>query len=171
MQSHQGYQVNESLQKYIKILSDVVKSAKYKYYNQLLLNANNKSKTAWNIIKSVTNKKTVNHDITIIDTDGKIYTDYQIIANAFNKYFTSLPDTTSVINPAATSKTQANVSPLDYLELSFTKPFSKIQLPPVTFNEIIAICKSLKPTNSHGYDGISTEVLKTSLPFIISPLI
>ena len=57
--------------KYTKILSDVVKSAKYKYYNQLLLNANNKSKTAWNIIKSVTNKKTVNHDISIIDTDGK----------------------------------------------------------------------------------------------------
>ena len=48
--------------KYTKILSDVVKTAKYKYYNQLLLNANNKSKTAWNIIKSVTNKKTISHD-------------------------------------------------------------------------------------------------------------
>ena len=130
--------------KYTKVLSDVVKSAKYKYYNQLLLNANNNSKIAWNIIKSVTNKKTVNHDISIIDANGKIYTDYQNIADAFNKYFTSLPDTTSVINPTATSKTQANVSPLDYLKLSLTKPFSKIQLTPVTFNEIIAICKSLK---------------------------
>jgi len=86
----------------------------------------------------------MNHDISTIDTDGKICTDYQNLANGFNKYFTSLPDTTSVINPATTSTTQANVSPLDYLKLSLTKPFSKIQLPPVTFNEIIAICKSLK---------------------------
>jgi len=102
--------------KYTKILSDVVKSAKYKYYNQLLLNANNKSKTALNIIKSVTNNKTANHDISTIDTDGKICTDYQNLANAFTKYLTSLPDTTSVINPATTSISQANVSPLDYLK-------------------------------------------------------
>ena len=60
---------------------------------------------------------------------------------------------------------------INYSKLSFTKPFSKIQLPPVTRNEIIAIVKSLKSTNSHGYDGISSKVLKTSLPFIISPLI
>jgi len=85
----------------------------------------------------------VNHDISTTDTDGKICTDYQNFANAFNKYFTSLPDTTSVINPATTSISQANVSPLDYLKLSLNKHFSKIQLPPVTFNEIIAILKSL----------------------------
>jgi len=91
---------------------------------------------------------------------------YQNLASVFNKYFTSLPDTTSVSNPVNTSSSQANVSPLDYLKLSFTKPFSKIQLPPVTRNEIIAIVKSLKSTNSHGYDGISPKVLKTSLPFI-----
>ena len=82
--------------------------------------------------------------ISSIEIDGKICTDYQNLANAFNKYFKSLPDTTSVINSNNISITQANVSPLDYLKLAFTTPFSKIQLPPVTFKEIIAICKSLK---------------------------
>jgi hypothetical protein len=33
------------------------------------------------------------------------------------------------------------------------------------------IVKSLKSTNSHGYDEIPIKVLKLSLPFIISPLI
>jgi len=129
--------------KYTKILSDVVKMAKFKYYNQLLQNSNNKSKIAWNIINSVTNKKIVNHDISSIEIYGKICTGYQNLASVFNKYFTSLPDTTSVSNLVNTSSSQANVSPLDYLKLSFTKPFSKIQLPPITRNEIIAIVKSL----------------------------
>jgi len=88
--------------KYTKILSDVIKVAKHKYYSQLLRKANNKSKTAWKIINSVINKKTINHDISLIDADGKICTDYQNIANAFNKYFTSLPRATSIINSANT---------------------------------------------------------------------
>jgi hypothetical protein len=160
------------LMKYYKIytkISDVIKVAKHKYYSQLLRKANNKSKTAWNIINSVINKKTINHDISLIDADGKICTDYQNIANVFNKYFTSLPHATSIINSASTPITQHNASPLDYLKSSCTKPFSKINLQPVTFKEI-AICRSLKPTNSHGYDSISSKVLKISLPFIISPL-
>jgi len=49
--------------------------------------------------------------------------------------------------PPATTITKFLGLTVDYLKLSFTKPFSKIQLPPVTRNEIIAIFKSLKSTN------------------------
>jgi lipoate-protein ligase A len=42
---------------YCKILSDVIKAAKKLHYNRLISNSNNKMKTTWSIIKSVTGKK------------------------------------------------------------------------------------------------------------------
>jgi len=46
-----------------------------------------------------------------------------------------------------------------------------INLALTTTKEVSDIVKSLKSKNSHGYDKISIEVLKLSLPYIISPLI
>jgi len=40
-----------------KILTQVIRAAKKLYYNNLLLNSKNKQKTAWNIIKTVTEIK------------------------------------------------------------------------------------------------------------------
>ena len=45
------------------------------------------------------------------------------------------------------------------------------ELTPKTTKEITETVKSLKSTNSHGYNEIPTKVLKLSLPFIISPVI
>jgi len=63
------------------------------------------------------------------------------------------------------------VCPLNYLKQVFIRPFPRINLTPTTTKEITEIIKSLKSTNSHGYDEIPIKVLKLSLPFIISPLI
>jgi hypothetical protein len=41
---------------------------------------------------------------------------------------------------------------------------------PKTTKEIDEIIKTLKAKYSHGYDEISTKILKISFPFIISPL-
>ena len=67
--------------------------------------------------------------------------------------------------------TPNNVCPLNYLKQIFARPFPRINLQPTTTKEITEIVKSLKSTNSHGYNEIPTKVLKLSLPFIISPLI
>jgi hypothetical protein len=53
--------LNNYYKKYCRILLDVVRTAKRRYYNNLLINSNNKSKTSWHIIKSVTNKTKRNH--------------------------------------------------------------------------------------------------------------
>jgi hypothetical protein len=50
--------------RYCRILLDVIKNAKKLYYNNLIINSNNKSKTSWHIIKLETNKAKYNHDIS-----------------------------------------------------------------------------------------------------------
>ena len=70
-----------------------------------------------------------------------------------------------------TTSTPNNVRPLNYLKQIFARPLPRINLTPTTTKEITEIVKSLKSTNSHGYDEIPTKVLKLRLPFIISPLI
>jgi hypothetical protein len=53
-----------------KILSNVIKTAKTLYYNTLISNSNNKMKTAWNIIKSVTGRKINNAGMQFLNIDG-----------------------------------------------------------------------------------------------------
>jgi hypothetical protein len=60
----------------------------------------------------------------------------------------------SVNNPVNSHSTPINVSPSDYLKQVFTRPFPRINLIPTTIKEITEIVKSLKSTNSHGYDEI-----------------
>jgi hypothetical protein len=45
-----------------------------------------------------------------------------------------------------------------------------IKMENTTTYEINRIICSLKTKDSHGYDGISTRILKLSAPYIISPL-
>ena len=61
--------------------------------------------------------------------------------------------------------------PLLYLNLNFTKPTSSLSLNHTTTYEINNIIQSLKPRDSYGYDGISSIILKISVPFILSPLL
>jgi len=88
--------LNNYYKKYCRNLSDVIKTAKERYYNKLLINSNNKSKTSWHIIQSETNKTKHNHGISSIEIDGKICNDYLDIAKAFNTYFTMLTEKISV---------------------------------------------------------------------------
>ena len=62
------------------------------YYNNLIINSNNKSKTTWHIIKSETEKTKCNHGISSIEIDGKICNDYLYVAKAFNTYFSKITE-------------------------------------------------------------------------------
>jgi len=58
-----------------------------------------------------------------------------------------------------------------YLFKYFSQPFKDISWPYTSTKEINKIIDSLKSKNSSGYDEISTQTIKISKPFIISPLI
>jgi len=57
----------EYYKKYCRIPSVVIMLAKKLYYNKLLLNSNNKPKTTWNIVKTITNNKNTNNNISTIN--------------------------------------------------------------------------------------------------------
>jgi hypothetical protein len=59
---------------------------------------------------------------------------------------------------------------LSYLHQNFHHSFPSIKLSNMNTFEIEKIILSLKPRNSHGYDEISSRILKISAPFVLSPL-
>lgn len=72
-------------------------------------------------------------------------------------------------NNSGTNHTN-NSTPLAYLKQNFRQTISPIKLKHVTTHDVNKIIHSLKGKDSHGYDEISTRILKTSAPYILSPL-
>ena len=65
-------------------MAEVIKLAKRKHYNNLLMNSANKTKTTWNIINENINKRHEKQDIPSINLKGVVIQNNQIIANVFN---------------------------------------------------------------------------------------
>jgi hypothetical protein len=91
------------------------------------------------------------------------------IANTFNSYFSTVAEVLITKNFSGKTTTNNN-DPLTFLRQNLNKSFPYISLKNTTTFEISEIINSLKPKDSHGYDEVSTRVLKISTPYIISPL-
>jgi hypothetical protein len=63
---------------YCKILKDVIREAKRQHYNRQVSNSSNKTRIAWDIVRSVTGKFNVN-TIQELETNGKIIRNRQNI--------------------------------------------------------------------------------------------
>ena len=150
---------------YCIILSKVIKAAKQLYYNNKISKSNSKIKTTWDIIKMETCKNHKNKGTQLINIDGNLITNQQLIANSFNNYITVADKITSNIK---TDKTSLNCSnPVHCLHKNFKLPCSNMKLKYTIPKEIEKIIKSQKSKNCHGYDGIPTKILEVSTPFII----
>jgi hypothetical protein len=133
------------------VLSEVIKLAKYRYYNKIISNSKNKIKTSWNIIRSVTNN-TARNAIPMANVKGKSCNNVQTIANVMNNFFISLVQGNgSIANGHEAIK---------FLTKSFKRPFPNIKMTPVTNKEVKDIVKSLKWKSSYGYDEIPQRILK-----------
>ena len=88
------------------------------------------------------------------------------IANSFNKNFLSVTDNINISNYMNQVNLVSNINPLHYLHHAFKQPFLNVKLKHTTTKEIEVVIKSLKTKNSHGYDQISTKILKISTQFI-----
>jgi hypothetical protein len=142
---------------YCKILSRVINAAKRLHYDRLIVNSDNKMKTTWNIVKSVTGKRSWNKSVQSVDINGALSENQQLIADSFQNYFLSIAEKIVSKN----NEELKDNSFIDYLHRVFNKPFPNI---------IFDNTKSLKSKNSYGYDEISVMILKISSPFIIAPL-
>lgn len=159
----------EYFKKYCRILTSVILLAKKFYYNKLLLVSNNKQRTTWNIVKTITSNKNTIHNISSLKIGNKWSSNPLDIANAFNTYFSSAAEKLLSQNFSGQNSV-TNYDPLSYLRHDFSQSFPMIKLSHTTTYEIGKIIQSLKCKNSHGYDEISSRILKASTPYILSPL-
>jgi hypothetical protein len=100
--------------------------------------------------------------------DNMLIRNQKEIADIFNWYFISIADSIPVNNNKCTSANTAN--PTAYLLDIFNRPFTKMTWKYTNTHEMGNIIKSLKTKDSSGYDEITNTTIKSSSPFIISPL-
>ena len=91
-----------------------------------------------------------------------------VIANAFNNCISSVAG--NLLHKNITGATKTNNDPLTYIFKNFNQLPSSPYLKKTTTHEIDKIIPSLKCKDSHGYDEISTRILKISVPYVLSPL-
>ena len=142
-------------------------------YDRCILNSTNKMKTSWNLINTERGNDMNNQIIQSIDIDDKITTDHQTIANNFNKHFIMIPDMISkniMDNYNPTMKNRYNQKAhCHFMANAFQTSFPNIKSTPTTEKEVDSIIKSLKPSNSSGYDEITTTVLQVCSSYITFP--
>jgi hypothetical protein len=73
------------------------------------------------------------------------------------------------IRHSDTEDTSDNKNPTYYLSQISHNPFPNITFNNTSTKEIEKIIKSVRIKNSHGYDGITTKMIKVSAPYISSP--
>jgi hypothetical protein len=155
---------------YCKTLTKVITEAKKLYYDRRIINSKNKSKTIWNIIKTETVKRDGKEDIKLLNIQGNITSDQQVLASNLSDYFPTIVD--KVIDSSSVTKTGQPIYDkfLNYMSPKSTGPLPNFRFMHTTTHEIERIIKSLKTKYSFGYDEIPVAMLKASAPFISSPL-
>jgi hypothetical protein len=73
--------------KYCKILTSTIEASKRKYYDNLISKSINKTKTTWNIVKTIKNKRNSQNKIASMNINNHLIHDPDIIANSFNSFF------------------------------------------------------------------------------------
>jgi hypothetical protein len=67
-----------------RILTSTIQLAKKFYFNEIIYQSENKTKTAWNIIKSLTNKTVNRSEEPMLNMEGKLIKNPQMLAETFN---------------------------------------------------------------------------------------
>ncbi|VVC89999.1 unnamed protein product [Leptidea sinapis] len=129
------------LKAYSKRLKSIIKLTQRSQNNYIIKNSSNKTKATWNIINGTLNNISRN-DIDAIRIGSKIVTDPQMIAQAFNDFFID-----EINNDC--KKSGYNDNP-KYITRHH-QPNSLFFNPTCCYDILDAI-KSLKNTNSNGYD-------------------
>jgi hypothetical protein len=125
--------------------------------------------TIWKIIHHENGEPNNYKNTITLKTDNNEITNQPTIANLFKSYFPSIAKSLNLGNNKLTNIKEPN--PLCYLINSFHRPFPKLNWHYASTCMVIEqIVKSLKSKNTSGYDEISTQIIKLSAPYIISPL-
>ena len=108
--------------KYCKILSSVIPAAKKMHFDKLISNSTNRSRTTWNIVKTITNNKDTTSNVTTMNVNNSLTSNPLSIANAFNSYFSTVAEDLIAKNFSGETHTNNNDS-LTFLRQNLNKAF------------------------------------------------
>ena len=150
--------------KYKSIYKRVINEAKRRKNDRILIQANNKPKAIWKIIKDeVGRSSTITHDI-ILDTQTNEIGDLNKIVDLFNVYFCETP-----VKLLKNNKLN-NISPSDKHRMYIKGCNNSIFFTPVTENEVVKVAKSLKNKFATGNDDIPDYIVKQCIDYLKKPL-
>ena len=134
--------------------NEMIKRAESLYYKSILNKHNNSSKNLWSTFGKILNNKKIKHNkISSLNINDERQTEPNKIAESFNKFFSEIGENLAKKFPNDCSGFK------NYL----TEPAINSMLLSQTYeSEITKIIKSLKNTNSTGYDNFSTKFIKLS---------
>ena len=146
--------------RYRNILTNTLRDAKRKYFNDKFSSNYGDSKSTWRIVNHLVNSKSKqNSDIIVKDSSGNLIGDPKIVAGEFNSYFSSVAAALDSNIP------RNNVNPVSYLD--------RLQNSFVFFNtsdsEVCSIIKSFKGKGSHL--GAIPPFIYKHIADLISPII
>lgn len=144
---------------YKTIYRRVIRLAKRLYFDKIIINSQNKSKTAWKIINNSI-KNNVRSETPTIKINNEETSDKKKIADSFNSYFVNLPKS---LLSTEHNINETNINTITRFEKS-------IYLEPVTESEVLDTINKLKNSNSTGHDDFSIKIIKQCAHKIVKPL-
>ena len=143
--------------------NEIIKKAEALYYRKQLSEHKNSSKALWNTFGNILNSKKIKHKkIGTINSNGTKLTDPQSISETLNNFF-------SEVGGKLANKFSSNNNS-DFKKYLGTPVPESMLLTNTSQTEILEIIKSLKNTNSTGYDDLSTKFIKLAAP-LIAPIL
>lgn len=140
---------------YKTIYTRVLKVAKKMYFNGVLAGASNKSKAAWGIINGGNRKCRGRIELEV---DGHVVTDGSECADHFNSFFVSVADRCMApCGASCLSGVKRNDNSLFFV--------------PVLECEVESEIRQLRVSDSAGYDGITSRILKRCVHELSVPLV
>lgn len=152
--------IKQQYLKYSRILKKCIYQAQKNNNTKYICKSKNICKTTWDIVKQYTHDINSKTEIQNIRTDNNNFiNDPEKISEEFNKFYISLTN-------------KSIDREIDYKKVITDIPIhhNSIYLTPVNENDILKIIRNLKQTNSTGYDGINTKIIKKSAIPIVIPL-
>lgn len=145
----------EAYKKYTKILKKVIILAKKMANEKYLIEASNKTKASWSLVKRITSETSAPSSVVVEELKDNDETPQETL-NRINSFF---------VNACPDIRTNKNVN-LKYTNTNN----SSIYLYPTDENEVIRTINALKDIKAVGIDQIPTKLLKSTAVIIAKPL-
>jgi hypothetical protein len=158
---------------YRNLYNKVIRTSKKQYYNEALINNSKNLKKTWAILNEVLKKSQNKQPITSIFHNNTLISDPKIMAETFNRFFTTIADEiASLINPTMTPNNDTDDRTYTQTEDTIDNNDIKFNMSgiPVTSDEIITCINQLEDKKTPDMTGITTNLLKQIQHSILVPL-